>query len=152
MSDVSPRAGLPLRIWILAGLTVVGLGLFLANRFIVPDRGADPVLPHDDSLTAAMLNVHVDSVCVLFGLDPRSGRTRRAKQESRSPARNERRFRVPPDFSTLEFNCALQTRLRPSGARVIAMERTREKTVSMSIVRNGQTLMTVVLDVRKEPQ
>jgi hypothetical protein len=152
MSIVSPRVELSPRLWILAGLTVLGLGLFLANRFIAPGRGADPALPRDDSLTAATLNAHVDSVCVLFGLDPRSGRSRRAKEEGGSPARNERRLRVPPDFSTLEFNSALQTRLLPSGARVIATERTKEKSVNMSIVRNGQTVLTVVLDIRKEPR
>jgi hypothetical protein len=59
---------------------------------------------------------------------------------------------VPPEFSTLEFNSALQTRLLPYGARVIATERTREKSVTMSIVRNGQTVLTVVLDIKKEPQ
>jgi hypothetical protein len=152
MSNVSPRAGLSLRLWIIAGLTVAGLGLFLANRLTAPGCGADPALPREDSLTAAALNARVDSVCVLFGIDPRSGRIRRAKEESGSPAKNERRFRVSPDFSTLEFNSALQTRLLPSGAQVIATERTRDKSVSMSIVRNGQTVLTVVLDVRKEPQ
>jgi hypothetical protein len=152
MSIVSPRAGLSLRLWIFAGLTVVGVGLFLANRVVVPGRGADPALPREDPLTGLTLNAHIDSVCVLFGLDPRSGRTRRAKEENGSPAHSERRFRVPPDFSTLEFNSALQTRLLPSGARVIATERTREQSVNMSIIRNGQTVLTVVLDVRKEPQ
>ncbi len=149
---MTPHVGLPPRLWILAGLIVVGLGLFLANRFIAPDPGADPTQLREDTLTAAALNAHVDSVCVLFGLDPRSGRTRRAREVSGSPARNERRFTVPPDFSTLEFNSALQTRLLPSGARVIGTERARERSVNMSIVRNGQTVLTVVLDVRKEPQ
>jgi hypothetical protein len=152
MSIVSPRGGLSPRLWILAGLTVLGLGLFLANRVLAPGRGADPVFPREDSLTALAVNAHIDSVCILFGLDPRSGRTRRAKEESGSPAHKERRFRVPPDFSTLEFNSTLQTRLLPSGARVIATEHTREKSVSMSIVTNGQTVLTVVLDVRKEHQ
>ena len=152
MSIVSPRAGVSLRLWILAGLAVAGLGLFLANRVLAPGRGADPALSREDSLTPWALNAHIDSVCVLFGLDPRSGRTRRGKEESGSPGHHERRFRVPPEFSTLEFNSALQTRLLPYGARVIATERTREKSVTMSIVRNGQTVLTVVLDIRKEPQ
>jgi len=140
------------RLWILAGLAVACLGLFLANRLF----GVDPLPalapPREDSLTAAALNAHVDSVCIRFGLDPGAGRTRRVQGESGSPTRNERRFRVPPDFSTLEFNSALNTRLFPSGARVVATERTREKSVSMCIVKNGQTLLTVVLDVRKDPQ
>ena len=142
----------PRRLWILAGLAVACLGLFLANRFVVLERTAAPALPPEDSLTAAALNVHVDSVCIRFGLDPGAGRTRRVKGESGSPTRNERRFRVPPDFSTLEFNSALNTRLLPSGACVVATERTREKSVIMCIVKNGQTLLTVVLNVRTEPQ
>jgi len=147
-----PRARHSFRLWILAGLTVVGLGLFLANRFVAPGPGAAPALPGEDPPTAAALNVHVDSVCVRFGLDPRAGRARRVQGEGGSPARNERRFRVPPDFSTLEFNSVLHARLLPSGARVVATERTREKSVILSIVKNGQTLLTVVLDIRKESQ
>lgn len=138
------------RLWILAGLVVACLGLLLANRFFAVDPA--PALPREDSLTPAALNANVDSVCIRFGLDPGTGRTRRAKGESGSPTRNERRFRVPPDFSTLEFNSALSTRLLPTGARVVATEHTKEKSVSMCIVKNGQTLFTVVLDVRKDPQ
>jgi hypothetical protein len=140
------------RLWILAGLAIAGLGLFIANRIFAVDRAPVPALPREGSLTAAALNAHVDSVCVLFGLDLRAGRTRRVKGESGSPMREERRFRVPPDFSILEFNSALNTRLLPSGARVAATERPKEKSVIMCIVKNGQTLLTVVLDVRKEPQ
>ncbi len=36
-----PRAGHSLRLWIIAGLTVAGLGLFLASRLVTPGRGAD---------------------------------------------------------------------------------------------------------------
>jgi hypothetical protein len=140
------------RLWLLAVLTVLGLGLFLANRFVRPGHGTAPALSRGASLTAAALNAQVDSVCVRFGLDPRAGRTRRVKGESGSPVRDERRFRVPSDFSVLEFNSALHTRLLPSGARVVATERTREKSVMMCIVKDEQTLLTVVLDVRKEPQ
>jgi hypothetical protein len=140
------------RLWVLAGLAVVCLGLFIANRLFVVDPAPAPALFREDPLTAAALNAHVDSVCIRFGIDPDMGRTRRVQGVGGPPTQNERRFRVPPDFSTLEFNSALSTRLLPTGARVVATERTKEKSVSMCIVKNGQTLLTVVLDVRRDPQ
>jgi hypothetical protein len=155
LSDFSSekrRKGSGGRFWILAGLAVAGIALFLAGRFVVPDRTAAPALSREESLTAAALNAHVDSVCIRFGIDPRTGQTRRAKGDRGSPGRDERRFKVPPDFSTLEFNSVLNTRLLPYGAGVVATERTRENSVIMCVVKNGQTLLTVVLDVRKEHQ
>ncbi len=93
---------------------------------------------------------HVDAVAGAFKI-PRSAMKMRTARES-APAMPELRMQVGPDFSSLEFNSALAVALDDADAQVIGTEHTREKTISLQIVKGGAPVMVVVLDLRQPQQ
>ncbi len=72
-------------------------------------------------------------------------------QQRLSPAvRRELRVRVPESFPSLLFNHALDSAIRPLGARVIGAENSQEKRVAIHIRKDGVILRTLILQESNE--
>jgi hypothetical protein len=99
--------------------------------------------------TANTLEQEVRAVCAEFGIPQKSIRTRAVKDRAGHVLRPELRIAVPPDFSSYEFNYALSRRVEPFGANVAGAERTRERTVTLNVVRDETILESIILETRK---
>ncbi|MCC6396523.1 MAG: hypothetical protein IT282_05850 [Bacteroidetes bacterium] len=100
-------------------------------------------------VTANSLEEEVLAVCAEFGIPEKAIRKRTVKDRAGHVLRPELRLAVPPDFSTYEFNYVLSSRVGPFGANVVGAERTRDRTVTLSIVRDETILESVILETRK---
>ena len=98
---------------------------------------------------ANSLEQEVLAVCAEFGIPQKSIRTRAVKDRAGHVLRPELRVAVPPDFSSYEFNYALSRRLEPFGASVAGAERTRDRIVTLNVVRDETILESIILETRK---
>ena len=55
---------------------------------------------------------------------------------------------MPKDFSSFEFNNALNRRVEQSGARVMGTEQTRDRTVTLHVLQGEKTVMSVIIEHR----
>ena len=55
----------------------------------------------------------------------------------------------PKDFSSAEFNQALNRKVEPWGARVVGTERTRDRTVTLHVIREDATVLSVILEMNE---
>ena len=129
----------------LAALVLVGVILGLGDNPAVPDeresavRGAAPSTGFEEDLAA---------VCAQFGIPEKAIRARKVSNRAGHLLRKEYRIPVPRDFSSFEFNNALNRRVEQSGARVMGTEQTRERTVTLHILQGDKTVMSVVMEHR----
>ena len=101
--------------------------------------------------TVSEIGMEVDSVCRQFSIPARAVRMRTVKNAGGAVVRREYRIAVPVDFSSLEFNKEINTRVAEFGARVQGSERTRDRAVTLTVLKNDETLVTILLNLRQEP-
>ncbi len=70
-------------------------------------------------------------------------KTRKVTVRGTSFTRVEQRVQVPADFASILVNHALNSRLSPLGAHVVATERIIDATVTMHVVSGGHTIFSV---------
>lgn len=139
------------RIWIVALLALCAIGLVVVGQLTghagspvqsTPERGV-----HSGKQTIAQ---QVDAVVAAFKIPRSALRFVPARQGSAAPPAV--RLLVAPEFSSVEFNCALGGALADLGAVVVGTEHLREKNVSLMIMKDGAAVMQVILDMRKSSQ
>jgi hypothetical protein len=141
------------RVIIVGALAVLSLVLgvlavVLAPRTAVgrePTRKNAPVaIPGESEIRRGL-----EAVCADFHVPPSSLKVRDMKDRTGQPVRREYRLRLPRDFSAAEFNQALSSKVEPWGAHVIGTERTQDRTVTLHVVRDEGTIMSVILDMNE---
>lgn len=116
-------------------------------------RGALPGASEDQGPIAgdlpteitAGLKAAVDSVLVRYGLDTRTVKTWRVQARGGRTFRIEQRVAVPADFNTLQFNRDVNMAVSSLDSRVVATERTKERIVTLHIVREHVTVRSLAL-------
>ncbi len=150
-SNRSPSTRLRFRI--IGVLGAASLLLILAIWIFAERPGgvSAPGTKVQPSGTVSEIGMDVDSVCRQFGIPARAVRMRTVKNAGGAVVRREYRIAVPVDFSSLEFNKEINTRVAEFGARVQGSERTRDRTVTLTVLKNDETLVTILLNLRQEP-
>ena len=129
----------------LTALVLVGVILGLGDDPVLPDerestvQGAVPSAGFEDDLAA---------VCAQFGIPEKAIRVRKVCDRSGHLLRTEYRIAVPKDFSSFEFNSALNRRVEQAGARVMGTEQTRDRTVTLHVLQGDKTVMSVIMEHR----
>jgi hypothetical protein len=136
---------------VLAVLSVVLgiLAVVLAPRTAVsrePVRKAAVALPPGE----AEIRRGLEAVCAEFRVPPASLKVRDVKGGGGQQVRTEFRLRLPRDFSSAEFNQALSRKVEPWGAHVVGTERTHDRTVTLHVVRDEETILSVILDMNEQ--
>jgi hypothetical protein len=141
-----------IRIWIAGSLAVCAALLIVLTRLTghADQQEIHRTPAHAAAHESQTIPQHVDAVAGAFRI-PRSAMKMRTVQEG-AAAVPELRMQVGPDFSSLEFNSALCGALDDADAKVIGTEHTREKTISLQIVKGGAPVMSVILDLRQPQQ
>jgi hypothetical protein len=91
----------------------------------------------------------VEAVCAEYNVPAGAIRSRRIKDGNGNGLRTEYRLRVPKDFSAAEFNRTLNQKVEPWGAHVLGTERTRDRTVTLHVIRDDETIVSVILDMNE---
>jgi hypothetical protein len=127
---------------VLVALGLLALILFLVDR-VLP--GPDPwILPPE---VAGRIRNAIDTVFTRHGIDPSGVRTWNAQGQNGRLPRVEQRAKVPPGFPSLLVNHELARLLEPVGGHIVAIERTKDNTVTMHIVRQGVTIRSIAFHV-----
>lgn len=142
------------RVVIVAGLAVLSLVLGLLALVLAPRgatvreparKNAAPVVTPGD----AEIRRGLEAICAEFRVPPASLKVRDVKDRNGRPVRTEYRLRLPKDFSSAEFNHALNAKVEPWGAHVVGTERTHDRTVTLHVVRDEETILSVILDMNE---
>ena len=142
------------RVVIVAGLAVLSLVLGLLALVLAPRgatvreparKNAAPVVTPGD----AEIRRGLEAICAEFRVPPASLKVRDVKDRSGRQVRTEYRLRLPKDFSSAEFNHALNAKVEPWGAHVVGTERTHDRTVTLHVVRDEETILSVILDMNE---
>lgn len=132
----------------LLALTAAGLAILL-----LLDRGGSAAVQRPDVLRdAAELNTVIDTVLARHGIPRSAVRTWRVKGKDGSPVRVERRVAVPPEFVSVNFTHDLSRAAEEFGARAVATERTKERTVTVHIRKDGIVLQSIALVTTPPPR
>jgi hypothetical protein len=137
------RAGTILRAGgalLLAGAT---LAVFLLGRR--EDPPSPPATPVPVSRTVSLLDSGVDSVLARFGIDPAAAAKRRAGIPGERFSRTERVAVLPDSVAPVSVNASLNSMARALGARAVASEDPRLRTVTVHIDLGGVVVHTVIL-------
>lgn len=138
------------RVIIFGALAVTALVLIAA----ILGLGADPVLPDERESTvqravpSAGFEDDLAAVCAQFGIPEKAIRARKVSDRAGHLLRKEYRIAVPKDFSSFEFNNALNRRVEQAGARVMGTEQTRDRTVTLHVLQGEKTVMSVIIEHR----
>lgn len=129
-------------------LTCIALILFGLDRFLpAPPRvyGGLSTIPDGVMVT---VQTAVDTLFARYGVDGTRVRTWKVQSSRKTPLRIEQRMTVSPLFPTLLFNHDLAALVSGEGVRVVATERTRERTVTMHVLHDDAIFrtMTFVID------
>ena len=130
------------RIIVIGVFAVCGIGLFLAGRVLDSPGTADRAgasAAGDGAVTRA-----IDLLFDRYHIDKGAVRTRRVAIPGRGFARIEQRCAAPPGFLGLMFNHDLSTRLAQVGARVIAVEHTKDNSLSVYVVSGHTVIRSIV--------
>jgi hypothetical protein len=142
------------RVLIVVGLAVLSLVLGILAAVLAP-RGAtvhEPVGKNAPAVVApgeAEIRRGLEAVCAEFRVPPASLKVRDVKDRNGRQVRTEYRLRLPKDFSSAEFNHALNAKVEPWGAHVVGTERTHDRTVTLHVVRDEETILSVILDMNE---
>jgi len=134
-------SGLALSAIVLA-IVVSGLG----EKPAVPGTGKDTPL---DAVRSSGFEGDLNAVCAQFGIPEKTIRLRKVTDRAGRLLRREYRIAVPKDFSSIEFNHALNRRVESAGARVMGTEQTRDRTVTLHVLQDDKTVMSVILDLKQ---
>ncbi len=147
---VPPRKS---RIIILGALALVSLVLGILVVVLAPRTAASRETPRSTVAPSvpgeAEIRRGVEAICAEFRIPPASMKVRDVKDRTGLPVRTEYRLRLPKDFSSAEFNQALGRKVEPWGARVIGTERTHDRTVTLHVIRDEATIVSVILDMNE---
>ncbi len=154
MNRIRSSHSLRRRLYFLAalGLTVlllVGLASLVEKTPAVPDPGSGPKEEKRVAATGS-IEQHIYAVCAEFGISQKFIRSRKVRNQAGRVLRMERRITVPRDFSSYEFNSALNRRVDLLGARVMGTEHSRNHTVTLQVIQGDSTLETVILEIRQQ--
>ncbi len=139
---------------IVAGLAVLSLVLGILAVVLAP--GSTPertsvrtptpagVVPGEAEIRRGL-----EAVCAEFRVPPASVKVRDVKDRHGRRVRTEYRLRLPKDFSSAEFNHALGAKVGPWDAHVVGTERTHDRTVTLHVVRDEETIVSVILDMNE---
>jgi hypothetical protein len=136
------------RLAVAAGLAVVAGVLFLEDHRAPVDAVERAHIVRGDLRS---VNTVVDTVLARYGITPDEVRTWQVQTPDKKFLRTERRVMVPPDFISVKFNHDLNQALDGTGARVVATERTKEKTVTVHI-KSGSTIIESITFVVQRKQ
>lgn len=142
------------RVVLLSVLAVVALLLIAGMSIVTGWRdGENPPASAGGQRAggAETLASEVDAVCRAFGIPAKAVRARPVKDRQGKVLRTEYRVRAPRDLSAAEFNADLSVRMEPFGARVVGTERTRDRTVTLHVIRDEETVLSVILDLNEPP-
>jgi hypothetical protein len=89
------------------------------------------------------------ATCAQFGITEKGVRLRKVTDKAGRVLRMEHRIAVPQDFSSFEFNSALNRRVGRLGARVVGTEKPKDHTVTLQVMQDDRTLMSVILEHRQ---
>jgi hypothetical protein len=141
------------RVLIVAGLAVLSVVLGILAVVLSPHGAAGREPERKNTAVAvpgeAEIRRGLEAVCAEFKVPPASLKVRDVKNRAGDPVRVEYRLRLPKDFSSVEFNHALADKVEPWGARVVGTERTHDRTVTLHVVRDEETIMSVILDMNE---
>jgi hypothetical protein len=142
-----------LRVVIVAGLGVLSVVLGILAVVLAP-RNAEGREPARKQVAVAVpgnaeIRRGLEAVCADFRVSPGALKVRDVKDRSGRPVRTEYRLRLPKDFSSAEFNHALGVKVEPWGAHVVGTERTNDRTVTLHVVRDEVTIVSVILDMNE---
>lgn len=143
-----------LRIRIIIGLAVLSVALGVLAVVLAPRRAPERASARTPIPAAvvpgeAEIRRGLEAVCADFRVPPASWKVRDVKDRTGRRVRTEYRLRLPKDFSSAEFNHALGAKVEPWGAHVVGTERTHDRTVTLHVVRDEETIVSVILDMNE---
>lgn len=121
------------------------LALFLLGRVPAPPEAAGPTDPGARSAVIAALDAEIDSVLARFQVAPGSVRKRSHDLPAGGFTRTERYVTIPDSVVPVSVNAALNSAALRHGARAVASENLRMRTVTIHIELGGEVVHTVVL-------
>jgi hypothetical protein len=148
------KATLSQRTRIIIALALAGVAILLGIvSFRLSSRaGSDAPAkrPVDKQLSSeGQITRGVEAVCAEYKVPANAMRSRQIKDGKGNVLRTEYRLRLPKDFSSAEFNQALNRKVEPWGARVVGTERTRDRTVTLHVIREDETIISVILEMNE---
>jgi hypothetical protein len=141
-----------IRVGAVALLAAAAVALFVFSRS--GTDGARPATAAVAPLSQASVTAvdhAVDSVLRTFSLDRASLRTASYPIPHSNLKRIEKRVSVPPAFSSIQVNHALNQVAREFGGRVVASENLKEQLVAMHVEMSGLIIETVILKTASDP-
>jgi hypothetical protein len=144
VNDAHP-SGITRRLWVAAGLGISALALTLAGGTALKDADCGAMAGELPPAVVAGIRDSVDAVLTRYAIDRAEMKSWRVQGTGGRVFRFALGASVPADFPTLQLNRALGAALRPFDAGVFATERTKARTVTMHIVRDGVTVWSVSL-------
>ena len=125
---------------ILAGATLV---VFLMERRRDPPPGPAPAPQPAEAI--ARLDAGIDTVLSRFGMGPGAVKKRVIELPGGLFTRTERRAEVPDSVALVSVNAALNAMAGLHGARAVASEEPKFRTVTVHIELGGTVVHTIVL-------
>lgn len=131
------------RILLVVVFAACGAVLFFAGRLqeSPPKGGAAPAHIPDDGAIARVIDTQFER----YHIDKESVRTRRVAVQGNMFARVEQRVTAPSGFLGLVFNHDLNLRLMPTGARVVAIEHSKDNILAMHVVKDHAVVRSIVI-------
>jgi hypothetical protein len=128
---------------ILAGvLALCAITLAAAER-LVGTRGPQEETAGARQAAEARIGATLDSLLLRYDVSRGEVRVWRPTVAGKPAARLDSRVLVGPGFLSVNFNHDLNRRLAGTGAHVVATERSKDRTVTMHIVRGGATMRSI---------
>jgi hypothetical protein len=99
---------------------------------------------------AFIIDAEVDSILTRAQIKPDARKKKIINTTDPEIKRVERRINVPEDFSTIEFNQALNMMAQKYGGRAIGSENTKEKSVAIHIKLDRYVIESIILKTTKD--
>lgn len=99
---------------------------------------------------AFKIDAEVDSILTRAQIKPDARKKKVINTTDPEIKRVERRINVPEDFSTIEFNQALNMMAQKYGGRAIGSENTKEKSVAIHIKLDRYVIESIILKTTKD--
>jgi hypothetical protein len=139
--------------WIILALLGFAAAVLVVLWFTVKESRASvssTVKGQQRPTVSSVLDEQLTAVCAQFGIPGKSIRLRKVSDREGHLLRKEHRIAVPEDFSSFEFNNALSRRVEQYGARIMGTEQSRDRTVTLHVIQDDKTLMSIILELRQE--
>jgi hypothetical protein len=103
--------------------------------------------PAADSEAVRAIDAGIDSVLASFGIPEKDIRKQAQSPGGNDFSRTERRVSIGPEIVPVMVNAALNTMAHRYGARAVASENIRLKTVTIHLELGGAVIHTVILKI-----